>query len=677
MKSRCCCNRSWLRTRTGARTFASIAFSLSLLMPCWASAGDAPQWMHAQVNVPLPAHDEKTDAILLYSETNVTVQSADKIKTQVRQVYKILRPGGRSYGTVYAFFRSPGEKVNGLHGWCIPAQGKDFEVKDKDALETSVPSVSGSELVGDVRAKVLKIPASEPGNIVGYEYEIEEQPLLLETIWYFQGSEPARESHYSLQLPSNWEYKAAWLNYAEVKPTESGNSRWEWTLHEVAGIREESLMPPRKGVEGQMILSFFGPGGPSTKNGFSDWAGMGHWYTNLVSGRLDASTPIKQQVASLTSSKQTPMKKARALGEFVQHDIRYVAIELGIGGWQPHPASDVFQNRYGDCKDKVTLLRSMLAEAGVDSYHVAIYTERGAVTPTTPAHNGFNHAIIAIKVPPAAPDSDLVATIQDPKLGRLLFFDPTDEMTPFGQLQGGLQSNYGLLVTPDGGQLVMLPQEPSAMNSIERSGKWTLDASGMLKGEVKETRLGDRAAYERWRLREVTKDNEQIKPIEDVLSGSLSSFRVTRATILNRSQTELPFGFQYAFEADNYAKTVGNLLLVRPRVLGTKAQSIMETKEARRFPVEFESPVRDVDNFEIVVPSGYEVDELPPSVDSEYAFASYHSKTEVKQGVIHYSRTFEVKELSVPVSKSEELKKFYRIIATDERNTVVLKQQGK
>jgi hypothetical protein len=199
----------------------------------------------------------------------------------------------------------------------------------------------------------------------------------------------------------------------------------------------------------------------------------------------------------------------------------------------------------------------------------------------------------------------------------------------------------------------------------------------MLKGEVEETRLGDRAAYERWRLREVTKENEQIQPIEDVLSGSLSSFRVTRATILNRTQTELAFGFQYAFEADNYAKSAGNLLLVRPRVLGTKAQNIMETKEARRFPVEFESPLRDVDSFEIALPDGYEVDELPPPVDSEYAFASYHSKTEVKGGVIHYSRTFEVKELSVPVSKSEELKKFYRIIATDERNTVVLKQHGK
>jgi adenylate cyclase class IV len=70
------------------------------------------------------------------------------------------------------------------------------------------------------------------------------------------------------------------------------------------------------------------------------------------------------------------------------------------------------------------------------------------------------------------------------------------------------------------------------------------------------------------------------------------------------------------------------------------------------------------------------VDDLPPPVDSDYSFASYHSRTEAKGNVIHYSRTFEVKELSVPVDKVEDLKKFYRIVAGDERNNAVLKPVG-
>jgi hypothetical protein len=87
--------------------------------------------------------------------------------------------------------------------------------------------------------------------------------------------------------------------------------------------------------------------------------------------------------------------------------------------------------------------------------------------------------------------------------------------------------------------------------------------------------------------------------------------------------------------------------------------------------------VRDTDTFEIALPSGYVVDDLPPPVDADVGFASYHSKSEVKGNSIIYTRDFEVKELSVPVSKAAELKNFYRIIASDERNTAVLKPVSK
>ena len=630
---------------------------------------DAPQWMHALVNAPVPAHDEKTDAVLLYSETVVNVVSADKIKTVVREAYKILRPQGREHGTVYVHLNS-NKKVNSLHGWCIPAQGKDFEVKDKEAIEVAL---KGAELIDDVKVRVLHIPAPDPGNIVGYEYEVEEHPLVLQDEWIFQGSDPVQESHYSLQLPSGWEFKASWLNYPEVKPTPTGNSSWQWTITDLKAIRGERDMPPMEGVLGQLVVSFLPPGGFSATNGFSNWKQMGIWYWNLESGRIDPSPAIKEKAAALTASAATPMEKMKALAQFVQHDIRYVAIELGVGGWQPHPAPDVFQHRYGDCKDKATLMRSMLSAIGVDSYRVDINTERGSIRPETPAHRGFNHAITAIKLPAAVTDPSLVAIIEDPKLGRLLFFDPTDSLTPFGQIRGELQANYGLLITPAGGELLELPKQPSSMNGIQRVAKLTLDPTGRLQGNVEETRLGDRAWSQRLAQDNISKETDRIKPIESLLAASLANFQITKASIRNLHQTDQPFGFDYTFVANNYAQNAGNLLLVRPRVLGTKASGILETKEPRQFPIEFEGPVKDIDTFEITLPSGYMVDELPPPVDVDFGFASYHSKTEAKGNVIGYTRTFEIKELSVPVSKAEQLRKFYRIIATDERNAVVLK----
>jgi hypothetical protein len=351
-----------------------------------------------------------------------------------------------------------------------------------------------------------------------------------------------------------------------------------------------------------------------------------------------------------------------------------VAIELGIGGWQPHPAPEVFAHRYGDCKDKATLMSSMLREIGVDSYYVAINTERGSVTLDTPAHVGaFDHAIVAIKLPEGVADSSLLATLQHPKQGRLLFFDPTNELTPFGQIGGYLQANYGLLVTPDGGELVELPTQPSGMNSIQRTAKLALDGLGTLRGDVEETMVGDRAALERERQERTTKDSDRIKPIESLLADSASTFRITKASFTNLHQTGQPFGFKYSFEAENYAKNAGGLLLVRPRVLGKESSGLLETKEPRKYPVEFAGPVLDTDTFDITLPPGYVVDDLPPQVDANYSFASYHSRTEAHGNLIRYTRSLEIKELSVPVSRVEELKKFYRIIASDERNTAVLK----
>ena len=675
MSNRLCCSLAQLLRVSEMRrlllSFALVVMGcLAGVPPC--AAADAPAWMHALVTAPLPAHDEKTDAVLLYSERIVTVQSADKFKITVREAYKILRPGGREYGTVTVSYNSH-SKITGLRGWCIPSQGKDYEVKDKEAIEISLPKVDGSELVSDVKDKLLRIPAADVGNIVGFEYEKELQPFVLQDVWRFQEADPGREAHYTLQLPAGWEYKATWMNYPEVKPAQSGNQS-QWSVSDIKGIKHEDSMPPWQGVAGQMIVSFFPSGGSAQNQGFQNWKQMGIWYQGLTSGRRDASPELKQKAASLTASASTPSAKMKALGEFAQRDIRYVAIELGIGGWQPHPAAEVFTHHYGDCKDKATLMGAMLHEIGIDSYYVVINSERGSVTPETPAHmGGFDHVIVAIKLPDGVSEGSLAATMIHPKLGKILFFDPTDELTPFGQLSGALQANYGLLVTPDGGELVQLPKLSPATNGIQRIAKLSLNASGTLSGEVQETRVGDRAWSQRWALPTVTKDTDRIKPIETLLSHSLATFQITKASVSNLQLTDQPFLYNYSVVAQNYAKPAGNLLLVRPRFVGNKSSDLLETKEPRKYPVEFDGPSRDSDSFEITLPAAYEVDDLPPAVNADYSFASYHSKTEVNGNTLKYTRTFEVKELSVPLSKVEDLKKLYRIIASDERNTAVLK----
>jgi hypothetical protein len=211
------------------------------------------------------------------------------------------------------------------------------------------------------------------------------------------------------------------------------------------------------------------------------------------------------------------------------------------------------------------------------------------------------------------------------------------------------------------------------MNGIRRTAKLTLTVTGELQGDVEEVRVGDRAAGGRESYTSAQQQSDKIKPLESLLADSLSTFYITQATPTNLTQTDSPFIWNYTFRAENYAKFSGNLLLVRPRVLGRKSSGLLETPEPRHYPVEFEGPQRDTDSFEITLPPGYVVDDLPPTVDADYDFASYHSRTEVMGNVLHYQRTFEVKELSVPVAQMAQLKRFYRIIASDERGNAVLK----
>lgn len=655
----------------GSFRFAALAFFCAIFALS-SGATDAPAWMHAQVSAPLPAHDEKTEAVLLYSENILNVQGNGKIKSIERRVYKILRPGGREYGVIHATFDSE-TKITSIRGWCIPAQGKDYEVKDKEVVETALFGVANGELATDLRTKLLQIPAAEPGNIVGYEIEHEDRPYVLEDEWAFQEAVPVREARYTLQLPPGWEYKAAWMNHKPVDPTPAGSNQWRWVVSSIEAIRPEDSMPPWQGVAGRMVVTLL-PAGGSSQKGFENWKEEGIWEAGLERGRRDASPEIKQRVAQIVVNATTSQAKMRAIAQFIQRDIRYVAIELGIGGWQPHSAADIFVHKYGDCKDKVTLMSSMLGEVGVESYYVSINTHRGAVTPETPASMGlFNHEILAVRLADGLSDVSLMAVWQHPKLGRILFFDPTDELTPFGYLSGDLQANYGLLVGPDGGELVQLPKLPPTMNGVRRTAKMTLSASGTLAGDVTDVRMGDRATAQRSFLRTVKTDKEKIKFIEALLAHSLGTYQITKASVANATDTGQPFGYNYSFVAENYAKAAGNLLLVRPRILGVESSDLLETKDPRRFPVEFDGLSLDSNAFEITIPAGYEVDDLPPPVDIDYGFASYHSKTEANGNVLRYTRSFEVKEVTVPVAKMENLKKLYRIIANDERNTAVLK----
>lgn len=645
----------------------SLRFALLVLLTTalWAprAAAGVPDWLRQAAAEPLPKYPDDTDAVVLLDEQVTTVHDNGEITTAYRRAYKILRPEGRSRAAAAVYFDSD-TRLTYLKGWSIPAQGREYEVKEKDALETSSFS---EDLYSDTHYKILRIPGAEPGSVVGYEYEQRERPYVFQETFWFQDDIPVRRARFALSLPPGWEYEEHWTNHAP-QPAQGGPA---WELTDLPAVESEPSMPAWRALAARLSVSYFPKDAGLRGKSLASWREVGMWYGRLSADRRGSTPEMKKKVGELTAAAPSPLEKMRALADFVQRDVRYVAIELGIGGHQPHFAGDIFTNRYGDCKDKATLLGAMLNEIGVESYYVLVQTARGVVTPEAPALT-FNHAILAIRLPQEAPADAFAATVQHPKLGRLLFFDPTSELTPLGSLPADEQKNRVLLVTGEGGELVELPLLAPETNRLQRTAKLSLGANGALTGEVRELRSGDHAAGRRSQLLSVPLA-QRGKVLEDFLGSFLPGFSLLSTDIENLEKSDRDLELRYSFSAQNYAQSAGELLLVRPRVLGQKSSDVLEMKD-RKQPVEFEAASLESDTYEIALPEGYEVDELPPPTLLDAGFAEYHSKVEMTGKVLRYQRELRIKDVFIPTERLPELKQFYRQVAADENRSAVLKR---
>ena len=628
-----------------------------------------PDWLKQAAQVSLASYPNDTAAVVLLDERLTTVSASGEVRTTYRKAYKILRPEGRDRGIVYVYFDSE-TRLTWLKAWSITSRNEEYEVKEKDAVETTVLSES---LYADSRYKLLQIPASQPGSIIGYEYEQRQRPRVLQTIFPFQDNIPVRLARFTLELPSDWGYTGYWRNHVPVPPQQSGKNRWTWELQNIEPILSEPEMPEWRSLTGQFGLSFSPKTSVSPENNYWSWTQIGRWYADLTAGRRDATPAIRDKARELTAGVINPLEKIRRLAFFVQHGIRYVAIEIGVGGYQPHPATDVLASGYGDCKDKATLLGALLHEVGIDSYYVLINNERESLAPDFPTTLAFNHVILAIRLPSATSERAL-AVLSHKELGTLVFFDPTDDATAYGYLPPSLQSNFGLLVTAAGGELVKLPLLPASTSRVLRVAKLSLDNDGNLTGTVEEVRSGPAAAALREQLLNVPQIRRQ-DVFQNLLTELLDGAVLTSASMSmsHLKEFEGSLAVTYGLRARAYAQHAGDLFLFRRCVLGRKSSGILEGKP-RKQPLVFSYPGSEGDVVSISFPEMYEIDDLPRSVKYEYPAAAYQSETRAEEHVLHYNRNYELKDVRVPLDGLQDLKTLFRDIADDERSYAILKR---
>jgi Domain of Unknown Function with PDB structure (DUF3857)/Transglutaminase-like superfamily len=665
------------RRASCSKTFAIAGCVAAALFLCGATrtrAGDsAPDWLRAAAQQKLRDYPSDTKAVILLDETQITVQSNGEIFTRHRMAIRLIRPEARDdYGGVGVNFDKD-EKVVSLNAWTIEPDGKVISVGDKDAEVRGYLDALDYE---DVKTKVLQFPDAYPGRVVGFEDVQRDRPYVFEDDWWFQNQSPVRTARLILQIPSDWEFTTKWFNHAEVKPQTPSPDEYVWELNDLPGIDIEPQMPPWRTVAGWVGVKYF-PNDPKLRaKSTGSWTDIGLWYNNLTKSRRDPTPDIQQKASELTAGTNDPLKKIRLITEYMQRNIRYFAVEIGIGGYQPHTAAEVFAHQYGDCKDKATLLSAMLRSIGIESYYVIIDTQRGLVNSDYPSID-FNHVILAIKLPDTVNDTGLYSVINDPKLGRLLIFDPTNEYVPLGYVPSYLQDSYALVVGPDGGHIEKIPLLPPSTNRLLRLAKLTLTPAGNLSGEIQELRWGGPASDEREAFLEI-EPSKRERIFDDFLGEFLNSFQLTGASLGNLDKYDQALSLDYRFFASDYAKSAGDLLIVSPRVVGDKYTRDLNlftiSGKPRQYAVEFDEASLQTDSFDIALPAGYVPDGLPQPVQASCDYATYKSNTAVTNGVLHYQRTLEIKDVLVPKDKLPEIRAFLQQIAADQNAAAVLKK---
>ena len=290
------------------------------------------------------------------------------------QVIKILTERGiQKYGDIAIPYQPASQNIGVNIARTIMADGTVLQPPEEAFNDVTPPGLLSQNLYSDAMWRVISMVGLVPGACIEYQVTLEDKVAGGET-WItggynFQATETTLETSYALQIPRTWKLQWKIANGTsdansqepEVSYTENDTVVYIWKYGETPALMLEEGMPNINDIAPRLRYS-----------SIPDWNDVYTWYKGLAKDRYTPDARIEAKVEQLTRDLTTERAKIRAIYHFVAAEIRYVGIELGQSAYQPSPAVEVFQMQYGDCKDKTTLLISMLDLAGIKAYPVLI-----------------------------------------------------------------------------------------------------------------------------------------------------------------------------------------------------------------------------------------------------------------------------------------------------------------
>jgi hypothetical protein len=639
---------------------ALVLFVLIGITQSAAYAAALPRWVKSAAATSFKGSlDKSTPYVVLLDEAVTTVAKSGKAETRYRYVARILTGEGRSAAR-REVYSDEETTISVARGWHLTPGGKVLVLARNEIQEVSPPD----DLYSDVKTKIMRFSDADPGSIVAFEWVQKERPFINQEYHFFQGKSPVAVSRYCLRLPSDWRLESLIFNHEPITPAVDQN-RYSWELLNLPPIAEEPRMPAPMSISPYLAVSYFPSHGKVAKKSFSNWQDVSRWASQMLDRQAVPNAAVQQKARSLVDGVTSDQEKTRIISEWVQKQIRYVSIQLGTKeGYRPHAAAIVFKKGYGDCKDKAALLIAMLRSVGIESYVVLVYSDDATwVKPEFPSILQFNHAIVAVSDPQAD---------QDQPNGKpgLLFFDPTDSLTPLGDVPYYLQGGQALLVNGEAGQLVRLPLRSESANATRREADLDLESDGAVTATIKEVLTGQAAAAFRRQLA-YSSSADLVTNVSAQISRMLPGAQILGVKIPESPEDPNPLYLEYSIRSTSFANRSGKLLVIKPMAIwGSQFPSFSSPE--RRQPVIFEMKSTESDVVRIKIPADCTVDEAPQDKDRTTSFGTFLQTCLKTDDQITVRRRIVLSSRLVPAAEYRDLKDFFDLAKSESEASIVL-----
>jgi tetratricopeptide (TPR) repeat protein len=570
--------------------------------------------------------------------------------------------GVQQWGQLQEGYNSANERVEIPYVRVLKEDGTIVKAGDDAVQDLSAPVEHEAPVYTDYRQKHITVPGLRPGEVLEYNMvTVIHTPLAAGQFWTeyeFDKTNIDLDETVDVDVPAGRSLKLKCKPGMDPTITEANGRRvYHWSSSHLE--REDDSAKAEKAKDKKKKKHRPEDERPDIQlTTFETWEQIGRWYASLEKDRRAPTPDVRAKAQELTKGLNTDLEKTEALYDYVAKNFRYVSLSLGVGRYQPHAASEVLHDQYGDCKDKHTLLASLLEAEGLHADSVLINSSR-KLDPDVPSPSQFDHVITLL---PMGQATNPQGTKQE------VWMDTTAEVAPFRLLSYQLRKKQALVIPPADPPSSIAPhlEETPADTPMPDSEYSQIDGKindiGKLEAHVHYEFRGDEELLLRSVFRRVPQANWQ-RVVENVNAGLGGD--VTNVKISDPAATREAFTMSYDVAKVNFLdwskkKTDIVLPLVQFNLPDVDADDTDPDAE----PLKLGPKANYSYNIKLELPAKYTA-HAPLAFSLKRDYAEYAATYKLDGGVFTASRTLTLRDDELPVARASDYESFRRAVGSD------------